>query len=274
MSRCDACPQLGSSDAADLSHQSWHRKRNIFAQIEPGWLHIVAINRWMSATVKSSSLLGGCPVTVIPLGLDIDDFAPRNRYLARDVLGVPRDARVIIFAADSVDNRRKGFRLLAQALPGLDHLPNLFLLSLGRGKPDLDIPFPHLHLGYIGNDRLLSLVYSAADVFVHPSLQENFAQTVLEALACGLPVVGFAIGGIPDMVRHGVTGLPVSPQDVVALRAAIVDLRQDVAKWTEMSANCRRIAVEEYSLEIQARHYIELYQQLVARRDNVTESVM
>jgi glycosyltransferase involved in cell wall biosynthesis len=224
----------------------------------------VAISRWMAATVQGSSLLGGCPVTVIPLGLDVDDFAPRDRCLARDVLGVPREARVILFAADSVENRRKGFKLLAKALVGLDRLPHLFLLSLGRGKPALDTPFPHLHLGYISNDRLLSLVYSAADVFVCPSLQENFAQTALEALACGIPVVGFAIGGLPDMVRHGVTGLLVSPQDVVALRAAIVDLLQDVAKRTEMSAHCRRIAVEEYSLEIQARHYIELYQQLVA----------
>jgi glycosyltransferase involved in cell wall biosynthesis len=104
------------------------------------------------------------------------------------------------------------------------------------------------------------LVYSAADIFVCPSLQENFAQTALEALACGTPVVGFAVGGFPDMVRQGVTGLLVPPQDVVALRAAIADLLRDVSKRVEMAASCRRIAVEEYSLGVQARRYLELYQ--------------
>jgi glycosyltransferase involved in cell wall biosynthesis len=250
---------LGSSDAADLSHQIWQRKRKIFAQIEPGRLHLVAYSNWMGSTVQCSVLLGGCPVTVIPLGLDVDDFAPRDRSLARNVLGVPQDARVVLFAAESVDNRRKGFTLLSQAIAGLGDLANLYMISMGRGKPAMETSLPHLHLGHIGNDRLLSLIYSAADVFVCPSLQEVFGQTALEAIACGIPVVGFAVGGIPDIVRHGITGLLVPPQDVAALRTAIVDLLRDVAGRAEMSANCRRIAVEEYSLEIQARRYIELY---------------
>jgi glycosyltransferase involved in cell wall biosynthesis len=267
MHRCGLCPQLGSSDAADLSQHIWQRKREIFAQIAPGRLHIVATSHWMAATVQHSVLLGSCPVMVIPLGLDVDDFAPRSRGLARDVLGIPQDARVILFAAESLDNRRKGFVLLTKALAGLGDLPNLFLLSLGRGNSAIAAPFPHLHLRHIDNDRLLSLVYSAADIFVCPSLQEAFGQTALEALACGTPVVGFAVGGIPDIVHHGVTGLLVPPQDVVALRTAIIDLLRDVAGRAAMAAHCRRIAVEEYSLEVQARRYIALYQQVMARPD-------
>jgi glycosyltransferase involved in cell wall biosynthesis len=263
--RCGACPQLGSSDPADISRRIWQRKRNIFQQIEPGQLHIVAPSRWMAAAVKSSSLLGGWPVAVIPCGLDIDVFAPRDRYWARGVWGVPRDARVILFAADSVDNRRKGFALLNRALADLKHLTNIFLLSVGRGSAALDSSFPHLHLGYIRDDELSS-VYSAADVLVVPSLQESFGLTVLEALACGTPVVAFAIGGIPDMVRHRVTGMLVSPLDTVALSSAIGELLQDRAKWTEMSANCRRIAVEEYSLGVHAQRYVELYKQVLAQR--------
>jgi glycosyltransferase involved in cell wall biosynthesis len=259
---CGSCPQLGSTDAADLSHRIWQRKRKIFEQIEPGRLHIVTPSHWMAAMVKRSVLLGGRPVTIIPLGLDIDDFAPRPPSLARNVLGVPQNASVVLFAAESVKNRRKGFMLLAQALAGLADLTNLFMISLGRGKPAIDSQFPHLHLGYIANDRLLSLVYSAADILVCPSLQENLAQTSLEALACGTPVVSFAVGGFPDMVRHGVSGLLVSPQDRAGLRAAIVHLLQDAAGRAELSANCRRIAVEEYSLEVTAQRYLALYQQL------------
>jgi glycosyltransferase involved in cell wall biosynthesis len=261
---CGSCPQLGSNNAADLSHRIWQRKRKIFAQIERGRLHIVTPSHWMAATVQRSVLLGGRPVTVIPLGLDTDDFAPRPRCLARNILGVPQHARVILFVAESMELRRKGFALLAKALAGLADLTNLFVISVGRRKPAIDTQFPHLHLGHISNDRLLSLVYSAADILVCPALQENLAQTALEALACGTPIVGFAVGGFPDMVRQGVTGLLVPPQDVVALRAAIADLLQDVSRRAEMAANCRRIAVEEYSLEVQARRYIELYQATVS----------
>lgn len=257
---CGACPQLGSNEAADLSHQIWERKQKVFTQIKPDRLHIVATSHWMATTVKGNSLLSACPVTVIPLGLDVDDFAPRAGCMARDVLGIPRDARVILFAAEDVDNRRKGVRLLAEALAGLGDLTKLCMMSVGRRKRTLDTPFPHLHLGHIRNDRYLSLVYSAADVFVLPSLQEAFGQTALEALACGTPVVGFAVGGIPDIVRHGVTGLLVPPEDVIALRAAIADLLSNGSRRAEMAANCRRIAVQEYSLEVQARRYIELYQ--------------
>src|SRR5262249_48537570 len=144
-------------------------------------------------------------------------------------------------------------------------LPNLFLVSVGRGQPPVEVQIPHLPLGYVASERLLPLIYSAADIFVIPSLHDNLPQTVLEATACGTPVVGFAVGGVPDMVRPSVTGLVVPAQDVGALRAAIRALLQDPARRAEMAANCRRIAVEEYALEVQARRYVELYEEILVR---------
>src|SRR5262249_21613664 len=135
---------------------------------------------------------------------------------------------------------------------------------VGRDAPAVEAQIPHLPLGYLGNERMRSLVYSAADVFVMPSVQEAFGQTALEAIACGIPVVGFTVGGIPDIVRPGVTGLLVPTLDVGALRAAIRALLQDPARRVEMAANCRRIAVGEYALEVQARRYIELYEMILA----------
>jgi glycosyltransferase involved in cell wall biosynthesis len=176
---------------------------------------------------------------------------------------VPQDASIIFFCADWMGSRRKGFPQLAEALVGLEKLNDLFLISLGSHIPPLDIPIPHLHLGPIHNDRFLSLVYSAADLFVISSLQDNLPNTVLEAMACGTPVIGFAVGGIPDMVRPGKTGLLVPPSDVVALRAAIVQLLEDHSARKEMAVNCRRIAVEEYSLALQARRYSEIYKSLL-----------
>ena len=257
---CGACPQLGSSEPMDLSYRIWRRKRESFEQIEPSRLQIVALNRWMATEVKRSTLLSKFPVTVIPNSLDIDDFAPRDRSFARAVLGVPQDAGVVLFVAGTVTHRRKGLNLLVDALGMLKDMSNLFLISLGHGNPSIDVEIPHIHLGLTENDRLLSLVYSAADVYVIPSLQDNLPNTILESLACGTPVVGFNVGGIPDVVRSGVTGLLAPAEDIAAMSNAIGQLLKDEAGRLEMAANCRRIAAEEYALRVQASDYVKLYE--------------
>ena len=259
---CGACPQLGSIQENDLSRKIWERKQTAFRLCDPKRLHLVVLSRWMLEQVKQSPLLCNFPVTMIPNGVDLEEFAPRDRRVARDILRIPDGARVVLFIADNATNRRKGFSFLTEALNGLDHQSDLFLLSVGSGKLLPSDRIPYLHLGPI-DYRWLSLVYSAADLFVIPSLQDNLPNTVLEAMACGTPVVGFAVGGIPDMVRPGITGLLVPPCDVVGLLAAILDLVHDERKRKEMSSSCRRIAVEEYSLELQARRYSEIYKSLL-----------
>jgi glycosyltransferase involved in cell wall biosynthesis len=258
--RCGACPQLGSHKAKDLSQRIWQRKRAVLSSIGPDRLHVVAPSCWLANEAKRSSLLQKFPITVIPFGLDTEDFAPRDQVLARGMLGVPHDARVVLFVAEPITRRIKGFALLAQALNGLGDLSNLLLLSVGSGQPPVKVQVPHLHLGHIRNSRLRSLVYSVADVFVIPSLQENFPLTALEALACGTPIAGFAVGGIPEIVRTGSTGLLAPVWDVAALRVIIRNLLQDPARRAQMAADCRRIAVEEYALEEQVQRYLELYQ--------------
>ena len=262
---CGVCPQLGSDDLADLSHQIWERKQRIFDQFPTDRLHFVTPSKWLAEEVKRSPLIGRFPVTVIPNGLDTADFAPRDPALARDVLGVPRDARVIVFIAHNFSARRKGFALLTQALERLDNMSDLFLLSLGHYPSEAAALPAHLHLGYIEQDRLQSLVYSAADIIVIPSIQDNLPNTVLESIACGTPVVGFDVGGIPDMVRPGITGLLAPAQDSEALSAAIVELLYDPGRLAEMSANCRRVAEEEYTLERQTKAYVRLYKALVGQ---------
>jgi glycosyltransferase involved in cell wall biosynthesis len=257
---CGACPQIGSSDSHDLSHQIWQRKQSVFSRLEPERLHIIANNRWMVNMLSRSPLLRKFPVTVVPSGVNTDVFAPRDTRLARDVLGIPQDARVILFVSDSINNRRKGFALLDKALKGLLDINNLFLISLGRGTPQIDTDIPHLNLGHVDNDRLLSLIYSAADLYAIPSQQDNQPNTVLEAMACGTPVVGFDVGGIPEMVRPGITGLLAPVQDVASLCRAIADLLQCSDTRVAMGAACRRIVMKEYRRETQVRRYIELYE--------------
>ncbi len=264
--QCGACPQLGSQNPEDLSRQIWQRKSSVFRRIPPGRLYIVSPSRWLMNEAKRSSLLKDFPVVLIPHGVDIEVFRPRDRDLARDLLAIPQDALVVLFVAEPIDRPIKNFALLAQALEGMGGLPSLLLVSAGSGRPPVEVRVPYLNLGSLGNERLLSLAYSAADIFVLPSRQENFPLTVLEAMACGTPVVGSRVGGVPDMVRPGVTGVLVPPQNMTALRAAVYDMLQDPIKRAEMAANCRRIAVEEYSLESQLKRHVELYQTILADR--------
>ncbi len=259
---CGACPQLGSRDEHDLSRQVWLRKRNVFgAAGRP--LHVVADSEWLAAEARRSSALAGVPVTSILYGLDTGVFAPRDPAAARAELGIPAGARVVLFVADSVENRRKGFPLLLEALGGMRDAPGLLLLSIGRGRPAVPGGLPHLHFEHVASDRLLSILYSAADVFVIPSLQEAFGQTALEAMACGTPVVGFDAGGIPEMVRPGVTGLLARCGDVAGLREAVLALLSDDELRARMGASCRELAAREHGLEVQARRYAELYRALL-----------
>jgi len=262
---CGACPQLGSSEEADLSRQVWLRKHAAFEAIPRNRLHLVAPSEWLAAALTRSSLLGEFPASIIPNGVDTEVFAPRDRGALREAFGIPQDKTVVLFVAPWTSVRRKGFRFLLQALNMIRREENLLLVSVGRGKVDDRLSVPHLHLGSIQRERVLAMVYSLADLFVIPSLHDNLPNTVLESTACGTPVVGFDTGGIPDMVRPGITGLLAPVGDAHALGDAIAELLQDPIMRATMSSNCRRIAVDEYSLEVQARQYLELYGKMLDR---------
>lgn len=262
LSGCGQCPQLGSSDPLDLSKRIWERKRRTFDSLNPSRLHLVANNTWTADQIRKSPLLGKFPVTIIPNMIDTDVFAPRDQYFARDALGLPKEAKILLFVADSATNKRKGFLVLAEALKGLSEVGNILLLSVGGGKARLDSRIQHVHLDRSSNDRWLSLIYSAADVFVVPSLQECFPNTALESMACGTPVVGFDVGGIPDLVRHGTTGQLVPVGDSGALRHAITHLLNAPSTCRQMAAECRKIVMEEYSYDLLGMRYARLYESL------------
>jgi len=263
MRECGACPQLGSRSSKDLTARVWRRKRDSYQKLWPGQLHIVCPSRWLQGEVKRSSLLSHAECTHIPYGLDTEVFAPRDRRYARESLGIPYDSRVVLFVADGVEDPRKGLHLLGEAISGLGS--SFFLLSVGSGSPRELAGGPHLHIPQVQHDGILSCIYSAADVFVVPSLQDNLPNTILESLACGVPVAGFEVGGVPDAVRPGVTGLLAKAGDVSGLRNIILELLQSEEKRAEMSANCRKVALQEYSLEAQARRYANLYRELICK---------
>jgi glycosyltransferase involved in cell wall biosynthesis len=269
--RCGRCPQLGSSDTHDLSNAVWRRKRRAFAAVPPGRLHIAAPSRWLVREAAHSSLLRGVPISVIPYGLDTDAFAPRDISLARNILGVPQDSRVLFFAAHWLGEPRKGFAFLAEAISGMSDIPRLFLLSAGKCGGTPSVTIPHRNLGIVESEHLLSLAYSAADVFVLPTLQDNLPNTLLESLSCGTPVAAFNVGGIPDALGDALgdaagiasgcapVGALARPGDVTDLRRAIRELLAHPGLRTTLRENCRQRALRDYTLKSSARHYMTLY---------------
>jgi glycosyltransferase involved in cell wall biosynthesis len=260
--QCGACPQLGSTSETDLSRQVWQRKQKSFGRVATGQLRIVSPSRWLRDEVKRSSLLSRFPCSVIPNGLDTEVFCPRDPHVAREKFGIPFDAKAILFIADGIHLPRKGLHLLVEALAGSDLDRNTFLLCVGPGFPPDLRGFPHRQIEAVQDDRLLSHIYSAADVLVVPSLQENLPNTAVEAISCGTPVAGFSVGGIPDIVRPGLTGALAKPADANDLRRAIMELLNNQDRKA-MSESCRRVALQEYTLENQARRYLEDYEQLL-----------
>jgi glycosyltransferase involved in cell wall biosynthesis len=263
---CGSCPQLGSTDRQDLSSQVWNRKRMVLSHVNAAGLNIVAPSRWLAREAARSPIFGRFPVHVIPYGLDVQNtFVPRNREPIRDILGIPRNARVVLFVAETTDSPRKGMTLLLDALNAVaPAVSDLFLLSLGKSKPRATLSVPWLHLGLLDNERFLAMVYNAADVFAICSVQDNLPNTVLEAIACGLPVIGTHVGGIPDMVRMGVNGFTVTASDTEAFAGALARILSDPGLSARMGTASRQIAVEEYPLELQARRYVDLYHRLLS----------
>jgi glycosyltransferase involved in cell wall biosynthesis len=157
---------------------------------------------------------------------------------------------------------RKGLKELLAAIAQMPRPSRPVLVTIGAKAPEVAVT-AHRHLGMIHDDAVLAQAYSAADAVIVPSLQENLPNTALEAIACGTPVVGFDVGGIPDIVRPDDTGLLAPAGDETALSAAIARLLDDRALRQRLSGNCRRVAVQEYDPRQQALRYLELYRSMV-----------
>ena len=264
--RCGRCPQLGSEREDDASRRTWLRKRRVLERMRPEDLHLVSPSRWLAGEARRSSLFGRFPTHVIPYGLDLSIFRPIDRGAARAALGLPPDAEVVLFVAASLRNPRKGFPLLVEALEALRvRRPGVMLLSVGESEPMAGQR--HLCIGTVTNERMLPVVYAAADVFAIPSLRDNLPNTILESMACGVPVVGFDAGGQSDAITPGVTGELAPAGDIAALAAALERLLGDDDRRRRMADAAADDARTRFGSATQAAAYAALYRQLLDGRE-------
>lgn len=256
---CGACPQLGSNDANDLSRQIWNKKLEAYRNLN---INVVTPSRWLAKCAGESALFSRFPVHVIPNGFPLDTFRPYPKMQIRKDSNISQTAKLILFGADSVANQRKGFAYLLEALNRFqlkgDH--EYILVTFGSIPKGMNISSKYkvLHTGSISDEKQLAFIYSAADLFVLPSLEDNLPNTVVEAMACGLPVVGFNIGGMPDMVDHQKTGYLAKPGNIADLSEGINWIVSAYNGGHNFSKLCREKAEKNYALDIQARAYNKL----------------
>jgi len=265
---CAACPQL-ADNPFDLPEVFLEDNLKLFRDAN---LTIVSPSRWMADCARESRLFKGRPIEVIPNSLDTGFYRAIEKKEAKRGLGISNGTVVILFCAESGLERRKGLTELIAALEycqtkpsfqGLIRNASVKLVCLGNIDDTLvSLGIPVLSPGYMDSDEKIRMVYSASDIFVQSSLEDNFPNTVLEAMSCGIPVVGFRVGGIPEMVTDGDTGILVPTGDVKEMGEAILSLALDARKRKAMGENGSKRALEEFCLARQAGCYDELYQDL------------
>ena len=219
-------------------------------------IHVVALSKMMLEFYQQKAINNTFPVSIIHNGFSSSDFAPRNKNAAREVLGISSDATVFVFCAAFLNEERKGLIKLIRTLEGLS-IPNCTLLCIGSGvKPVGGINI--IAIGQVANQRLMSMLYSAGDYFVMPSEQEAFAQTPIEALACGLPVIAFPVSGTEELINE-FNGVRCCGFDITSLTEGIKVAMSRVYDKTQI----RDDVVKRFDIATIVSQYIKLYEELL-----------
>ena len=259
---CGHCPILRRSYENDWSKRLWQRKQKAWEGLD---LTIVGPSRWICDLAGRSSLFHDRRIEHIPTGVNVDVFKPRPKEQVRNELGIPFGRKVVAFGAGNVGEKRKGIHFLKESLGIIanKNIRGIHLLMFGQGSEAIKgLPFPSTSVGQIDDDNRLSVVYSAADCFVAPSLEENMANTCLEAMSCGVPLVAFDVGGMPDLIEHKKTGYLSRPTDGSSLAEGICWVLHTDQPSNQLSFTARHKAEQKFSLRNQALRFLQLIKQL------------
>ncbi|MBX2933022.1 MAG: glycosyltransferase [Ferruginibacter sp.] len=217
LSSCGNCPVFNSNRQKKFAVNEFKRKLKLYKKHNN--IFFVSPSKWLYNCAKNSNLLKDKPVFYIPNIMERTVFKPVDKPEAKKILNIPTHITVIAFGAISIDSYRKGGQYLNKALKILEtqiDSSNILILMFGSDYNKTlaeTIPFKIRFLGYLEDEYTTALAYNASDVFVVPSLADNQPTTVQESLACGTPVVGFNVGGIPDMIDHKQNGYLATYKD-------------------------------------------------------------
>lgn len=263
---CGNCPDLSIYPAIrrDATAYNWQRKAEIYKKSR---LCVVTPCQWLMDKVERSMLKQGVVSSrVIPNGVDLKVFHPANQPEAREELMLPVDAKILLFAAHGIRNNIwKDYRTLRSALEEVATSGTKMLcIALGeKGTPErignVEIRF----IPYQKNIEKVARYYQAADLYVHPARAETFPSTVLEALACGIPVVASEVGGIPEQVEEGRTGHLVPVGDAHAMAEGVIYLLENEEFRQTMGSQAADHAARQFGVARMVRDYLTFYEEIL-----------
>jgi glycosyltransferase involved in cell wall biosynthesis len=254
---CNDCPMFPAVKKNDLSAKEFRKKMQLYSKYNN--LYFVSPSKWLYNCAKESLLTKSKPVFYIPNLIDNIIFKPADKTVARQILNIDVTETIIAFGAVSVNSPYKGWAYLQKALELLkqdDTIKNISVLIFGSGY-DKDIaasiPFKTKFMGFLQDEYSTALVYNAADVFIVPSLADNLPTTVQESLSCGTPVVGFEVGGIPDMISHKKNGYLAKYKD-----------SGDIAEGIKFCINNRikGYRLPDFEPSVIVQKHLELFEQI------------
>lgn len=267
---CGACPILGSKNSHDLSYWIWRRKTKSWHDLN---MTIVTDSTWLAECVRNSSLFRNYRVEAINPGLDVMRYRPIDKKNARSLLSLPIDKKLILFGAmHSTSDANKGFQFLQPAIQRLSKTKlggHAELVIFGASEPSNppDLGMKAYYMGRLHDDISLTVLYSAADVMVVPSIRESFGQTASEAMACGTPVVAFGATGLLDIVEHKKTGYLANPYDTEDLANGIAWILHDTKLRMCISTQARLKSEKAFSLELMVSKYLTLFADICRNRE-------
>ena len=261
-SKCGNCKILKSSIENDLSRKVFKRKVNTYSKIKQ--MNIVATSRWIGKCAQESFLFKERNITILPNPIDTSIFSPMDKSFARGYFNIPKDKTVILFSAmRSILDTRKGSKELFEAIEMLE-FDNLVFVIAGSSKPkeQLKLKYPTYFIPPIQEEVSLPLIYNVADVMIAPSIQENLANSIIESLSCGVPVVAFDIGGNSDMIEHknnGYLAKAIVPRDM----ANGIEWVLKNNKSKNLPLNSRNKVLNDFDQEIVSSKYVEFYKTIL-----------
>ena len=254
---CADCPQLAAGVRAYAAKDNLKIKIDSLKHINPANVVVVSPSVWLKNMSEKSILFKGYQHFHIPYGIDTDVYKRLDKTQSRVKLGLGNDKLVVLFVATSISEHRKGFDIILKLSDELKHRDDIQFVAVGK----TDESYPNiLNLGYIKDSNSIAMAYSAADVFIIPSRQDNLPNTMLEALCCGTPVIGYKTGGIIDAIQHGENGFLVDQENVTDIVEYLMAMNNKTIVFNndKISENAR----QKYSLEKQALAYKEIIEEL------------